>query len=504
MGPPGAVVPYQAAQYIEMLPASGSSSAKSGRLGVIVISLLFIAMAVGGPSMLLEPGRRSDWRRLKPGKASHPNVPFERDEQQRMPVDSHNLAAKEFASETAARSWRTECPFTGRMPTKAPQKSSWFRCLNRPFGANYTRCYFQNVCVDASGALLYFLDGKEQPPELAPDSQPQPLLSLQTYNVIPPRIQFVAGPAPDNLKWYPGLVKYFSSFWPENFGHALDDNFAALWRASAGFGFQWDLDVLYLTLDNRTELCNSTSPEDRRHCEHLKGFGVLLGNGTFSASNPPPEWITANIRTPENEAKSAFCAQHLLAGVFGLTMKNDVESRHGEFVEYMLCRSQLPPRPAIPDPSRLAFFNKTGKRRPINVEAVAAAITKRFKIPVDVLDIASMPLIEQMATMAKYSTVITPCGGISFTTVFLPPGATTLHLCRMEERAYGSRIRVRDFYYSPDDVEKVFNGVTMKEMERNGELAKLRGENRVIFFDNVINVDRFMPYVERALNWVAK
>ncbi|KAI9031402.1 hypothetical protein DFJ74DRAFT_764469 [Hyaloraphidium curvatum] len=388
-------------------------------------------------------------------------------------------------------------PWT-RRPELRPSNSSWHRCLHARGGPAKTRCYFRNVCVGTDGRLLYYTGGKEMP------EWNDPLLYLVSraeepyFNRTRLNVSVINEALPD-VPFFPSATVYFESFQPENFGHALDDNFFPAWRLLSMFGMGWDRDVLYLAKDSRPDLCTSRFELNRRHCEHLQDFARFFGGRpAYAVRNPPAEWTSGGA--PGGGKR--FCARHLVAGFSGWSMNHDEDSRHDPFVDMVMCRAGVDPRGPLPREHRVAFFNKTSRRVTVNTAELADAVRRTFGVPVDVLDVASMGFVEQIRAMQNYTLAIAPTGGIGFSTMFLPYGASSLYIGNLEIWLWTSRLRARDHFYLPQDEELLYNRTeyTEKVAQYGADNPKARGVRRNC--DNRVDVGRFLGAVRQALDGV--
>lgn len=371
------------------------------------------------------------------------------------------------------------------------EKRSFHSCINQFRTGQQNkpaRCRFNNVCLRTSdGALLYFI-GNDDPPEFE-----KPLLYLDKTLQFPLNPTLVSGEPPANATWYPGTAAYFNSYLPSNFGHALDDDFFAIYRLLRIFGLQKDADVMIVTKDKKPENC-APRPDSEPPCTHLKELTPYFARGIFGVENTPPELRTGTL----------FCARHLVAGTQMLGMGYDTEAIHDEFVEHLLCRLGLEARPKLPERPRIAIFEKKGRRRVTNSNAIAEAIRGKLSVDTDVLEIAKLSFREQLDIMPKYSLVISPSGGIAYTSAFLPPGAATIFVGAWDSKTNSSatidrfifttRGRVRDYYYLPEFGELKVNTKYVQKGKSIPDDSKYRD-----FVDVTVNVDKMVKIAGDAL-----
>lgn len=399
-------------------------------------------------------------------------------------------------------------PPVGCPPEKTARKwhsrnTSWYYCLNEHRPAPETRCYFRNVCVRSGDSSLLFFSGNGT--SNATFTFRKPLFYLDKTCEFPKSPLVVPGPPPKDARWFPGVAAFFRSYMPVNFGHALDDNFFALWRLLRLFEMEWDEHVLFLTQDHREcgaeEMASKGFDPNDSHCTHLKELGGFFGIGTYSAAKPPEEWKTQTGE--EGKQTTMFCARHLLAGTSKLTMRYDLEGMHDRFVEDILCRLGLNPRPARPTPARIGLFEKHGRRRVLNNAALADALRSQLGLEAEVLDIASYSFPEQIKLMQAYSLVISPAGGISFTAQFLPPTSSVIYVggwniekntsMELDRHILTTRRRVRDYYY-PLGYHELRANDSLKRKKEMGDVELYRN-----FVDVVVDTERMVEMVRTVL-----
>lgn len=255
----------------------------------------------------------------------------------------------------------------GNEEATVPRRSSlWCLDYNSP---NRTRCYFQNVCVDGqNGSLLYYVT----PNSKSPDLNFAKSVSLHIIKSQPLSITLLHSEPPKLAKWWPGVVVYFSSYWPVNFAHSLDDDFFALWRLMRRFGFlKWGdrKRNFFLTADNKIDNDHAAhgrgKQEDQTFGHHLRELGVLFGAGISSNRKAPSNLNSGSKENP------LVCSRHLLVGTGGLRMFNDPAGTHDEFVNEILGLFGIDPFGPLPSQPRIGIYRKNGRRRILNDEEIA-------------------------------------------------------------------------------------------------------------------------------------
>jgi len=262
---------------------------------------------------------------------------------------------------------------------------------------------------------------------------------------------------------------------PQNFGHSLGDDVFAVYSMARAFGVLTD-DIQVLVhpdgacdrLDNIVQSCDHTEKlfgllAPRRGSPLVLGRDApfkMSGNGTssFLASEPADNDRAAATQRPQ----PLVCVKRLLAGSPRMGMRFDLQGLGlwDEFIDFILRDiNRAPGIPAGPTDQRILVFHKgEGQRRAINEAEMATYLRETFEIPVDVVDIATLTLEDQVQLVRKYSVVVTPCGGISFSTPFLGPGASAVYMgfwdtkqnasVQMERYIWQRQFHVNHFYYN--------------------------------------------------------
>lgn len=309
---------------------------------------------------------------------------------------------------------------------------SSYTCYEGPHELYTQRtCSFSNLCYDSSShLLLYFSNNTEE-------SFPTEFINLRRYE-----------PGRGLRPWHPTVVRgmempqrpFFQSwdtvavilepYWPENFGHALIDDFAAAFRMLHAVGVDPDVrDAAFVVLEPG---CHKGSPEEqKRACK----FYDQMWRGFVDA---PPTVLNISITGPaalpasEVHEDSLQCFSNAVLGASDLNLLHSDE-RLVQFIERFIRKidGSLWQKYVQPfEAERAAVLLKEGRRAIVNAEEIANAIERRMGIPADVISVnrlASMTLVEQIDLIMDYSLVVTPGGGASFITLFMKRGSCGLY-----------------------------------------------------------------------------
>lgn len=186
-------------------------------------------------------------------------------------------------------------------------------------------------------------------------------------------------------------------------------------------------------------------------------------------------------------------------------MAFDPEGVWDHFIDYMLSTHSL--AMVTPRMQAILIVKKRGRRELLNIAELRLHLHWHFQIRVDVVEIASLPLPAQISLVRQYTVMITPCGGISFSSAFMSRGSATIFIGyydillkqpgHMEQAIYTSHLNVRDFYYNPYANETTVRLVNVAEPSSVSEWHKYRD-----FGDVRIDLPRMSLIVHEALSSV--
>lgn len=133
-----------------------------------------------------------------------------------------------------------------------------------------------------------------------------------------------------------------------------------------------------------------------------------------------PLWTTPpNPDTP-------ICFKNLLVGSRKLGLFDPSEGQWTAFAAEVKKYFHVPVNPR-PSQQRIVILRKMGRRTFLNYDELAEHLRSRFlNVEVEIMDPAAIELKEQLIRLANTTVVITPCGGVSFSAMFVPPGASAI------------------------------------------------------------------------------
>jgi len=74
----------------------------------------------------------------------------------------------------------------------------------------------------------------------------------------------------------------------------------------------------------------------------------------------------------------------------------------------------------LPKRQKITLFYKDGRRTILNYDEMKQHLERRFRVEVEIVNPAIYTLPEQVRMLQDTTVVVSPCGGISFSSVFLP------------------------------------------------------------------------------------
>lgn len=306
------------------------------------------------------------------------------------------------------------------------------------------RCHLQNVCWDRrESTFVYFLD-RDRPDELARGAtlisgKPRKISvrrnrgELGYVDEYLPLVERV-GPIPlANATFSEHKVHiYFTSFWAENFGHALVDDIHPLFALMYAFNMV-SRDSLFLY---PREVANNLYGSDKeRGSRLLHELANLISDNGILRMDTDPLFSSVN---PTASETSLVCMRHLLAGTGNLENLNihphfNTVGSWPQFIDALLVgwrkKVGVEAEGILSAPVQtqlLVFIRKVGRRRFINLDMLVEKSKKVFGVETLVINPGEMSVIEQITVAQRATVTFMPCGGISFFNAFLREGATAI------------------------------------------------------------------------------
>ncbi|KAK4047101.1 hypothetical protein OIO90_006303 [Microbotryomycetes sp. JL221] len=284
------------------------------------------------------------------------------------------------------------------------------------------------------------------------------------------------------------------AWWPENFGHALGDDYLPIYRLAKYFD-QFDSKDLSVIFHPSCHDRGSPGDEMNRGCSHHQEMSNLL----FDLPT-----IDLNSSSLFKKEGSKLCFRQLLIGTGGLRMGTPAEaSVWTGFAETIKERARVRTN-VLPSKQRISIMFKPRKRTLKNYDALEQHLKDRFQIEVKILDPNQLSLTEQLQELQQTTVLVSPCGGISFSATFLPRGASAVFVdywdtrynrsFSMEKYVFTQMSHLSSYYYTVEkkdvsyDIEDVWWG------DRENEWIIYRN-----YADVTINLRRMEDYVLAAL-----
>ena len=225
---------------------------------------------------------------------------------------------------------------------------------------------------------------------------------------------------PHDARWIPGVSIFLRRYCPGNFGHFLLDailpafvSYYTMYPQASNPGILVD------------DLCSSGASlfeYNEQNCEHMsRRLLPLLSDNVHFARD-----LSASTTSCFEEIVSSNCRYGLFSIHGGIGTIPAFMFR--KFRSHVWRRAAAKPRSGGL-PTALITFKKPGqRRRSVNMPEVSRWLKDHLhsKAEVRLEDLGDMPLRESVALMSNLFLFITPAGGISISSVFLPPGSTTI------------------------------------------------------------------------------
>jgi hypothetical protein len=296
-----------------------------------------------------------------------------------------------------------------------------------------------------------------------------------------------AGPIPAAESKFAGPEVHvlFQSHWAENFGHALGDDIMPAFVLQSIFGLLTPDSVLIMPRNVGHPKCNPDEMWQRAR-RLLNTLSALISDhaleemdvhSTYALYRADDDNSTdygircdvhcrcSNKVPPPRQADARYvCFRNLLVGhsLLGAMNRQDLGLGWSRFCDYIIQRAmrRWPAVAAASRPlakQRILILEKTGRRRILNVQELAAYLRGAFAVEVVVIRPADLPLEDVIAEFLSSSVVVTPQGGISFnaafararsSVVFLNVWSPTHNSATSLERFFWEHAhRLVDFYY---------------------------------------------------------
>ncbi|GJN94338.1 hypothetical protein Rhopal_007412-T1 [Rhodotorula paludigena] len=271
----------------------------------------------------------------------------------------------------------------------------------------------------------------------------EPWVRIARDSYLTPEI--VYAPMPENSRWSDAETAVLQeAFWPENFGHSMGDDFLPVFRLARSFGL-WSRSDLQVIMHPP---CWDRGHPTRGCAHHAELSNLLL-------ARPLEDYNTSLFNAPP-PFEGRACFRNLLVGTRRLGMGFPSEHVWPEFVRELRVGAGLDPL-ARPNKQKVVLLHKVGRRTVRNYDEVEDALRMRFEVDVEVVNPEELSLVEQLERMQQTTVVVSPCGGVSFSAMFLPAGSSAVFIdywdarwnttAQMERFIYTYNDNVMPFYY---------------------------------------------------------
>lgn len=291
-------------------------------------------------------------------------------------------------------------------------------------------CLLKNACYNERHRSILYFSGNSTLRLNAP------FINLRAYSdgrSRPYTPSLVVGTAKNNLKlsFKPGVFVLKDAFWPENFGHALFDDFWSLFQMLSLFELA-DCNEVNILL-NFPGCFKGHKHEDRvRGCRNHEEMKHVITSTPIRNVTINYKYLAA-LNVNDLDLSETECYQSLVMGTGGFHITRAEFHHLFIFLKKML--SKLDPTRGLlhkflgkPKSIRAAVIKKEGRRRVINVDEIAR-VCEEMGMSTDIVsssDIEKMSLKDQVKLALDYSLIITPAGGLSFLTLFMRVGTSAI------------------------------------------------------------------------------
>lgn len=299
---------------------------------------------------------------------------------------------------------------------------------------------------------------------------------------------------------------FFTSFYAENFGHALIDDIHPLFALMYAFGIT-TRDAVFLY--PREVADNLSGAAKERGSKFLHELANLISAHGILRMDTHPDFIPVS----DNSSTYLVCLRHLLAGTANLENLNKppnvnfVGSWPG-FKDAILTGWRQETGITAQNSFEadlhaqlIVFIRKTGKRSLINLDKLVERTNERVGVETLVINPGEMTIIEQISVAQRATVTFSPCGGISFFNAFLRKGAAAIIADYWDPDQKASASMEGYFW------DRVFDHQTLRYMveeseitiEPPGDATAKKWKDYRDFGATTIDLDRAVHLIDHAL-----
>jgi hypothetical protein len=307
-------------------------------------------------------------------------------------------------------------------------------------------------------------------------------------------------PKSDSSVWYGdegAITVVVGSFWAENFGHALGDDIFPVYQALTRLGVQQNRSATRLVLTHSCDYRFGHNSVGKRACGFL---------------NELSRAVTAHkVDYLDRISERRVCFRDIILGTQAhqlSTMHAGEETAMEPWGRFMcVLMAQYGVDCAVrPKKHHIMLIKKNGRRSLRNdYTQLAKDIRARFGVGVSVMDPSKLTLEQQVRAMSQSTVALTPCGGISFATVFLPNDAVRI-ISDFWDVGAGAPAYMEDFLWRFEHRTQTVHYPLTKDMieippdaKEKTEWLQYRNEGRAL-----LDTECLYAMLQRAMHDVSK
>lgn len=405
------------------------------------------------------------------------------------------------------------------------KRYSKFYCIGgrgRLGSENDRSCRFQNLCYKpSSNSWQFWQDPAEQLVVLLDQGKiisefPERFLNLRSM-----------GNPSDAQWWAPSIVKsedgipsdafaprsdparpavnvLYHPHYPSNMGHVIGDDLFPIFNLMSSFGMLVNDAQLIISRD-----CGKIfkdNPKKAKQCDFfLKMLLPGLTNKEYLAATSPDFASRVRAGSSGGGADDLVCFEQLLVGngPWGFQQSLGKAPSWWSYHAFYLNNLGINPN-RTPKKQRITVSIKKGKRALANNDELVAYLKEQYpQYEVDALELTSLGgWKSELNYLLDTSILITPCGGVSMSAMFLPHNAALVIVdyfnlrknvsFGMEERLWANLGYVRPFHY-PFTIDEV----EMPDGHRRDDYQEMRDWGQVR-----VDTERMGTIVQAAISHV--
>lgn len=381
-------------------------------------------------------------------------------------------------------------------------------------------CRFQNICYRPSDdAWLHYTDPDEDDEPVTVDAAgelssaiPQHLVNLRSVGNpadarywAPQRVS--KGPIPQAAfaarkePSHADLHILYHPHYPSNIGHVIGDDLFPIYNLMSSFGVLTSDAQLIIQRD-----CDKIFSNNAKKAAQCHGFLPLLLPGVSRRQYLAATQDDLAERLGVDPALDLVCFENLLAGQgpWGFQQSLGRAPRWWGYHNFYLSNYGVNPL-QTPKKPRITVSIKKGKRGLANNDELVAHLRAQFpKVEIDALELVSLGgWRNELRYLQDTSVLITPCGGVSMSAMFLPHNAALVVIdyfstrvnnsVGMEERLWSNLGYIRAFHYP-------FSEAEVELPDHNPPLSRTEFQDMRDYGQVRVNLERMTDLVKAALS----